>query len=132
MASDPTKVIQTQVDDVLSIEKNLQETENELMQNEQFRTFLEQQKEFRERSTQLWKHIEEQMIKHGVKSLKGDWGSITIAERLGWNINQDELQSKYYKKAPDLTKISGTFKLEGKAPKGCEPKYTQYLTKRIK
>lgn len=79
-----------------------------------------------------WKRVESLMIENGVKQIKGDWGTLTIAERLNWSIDQEVLPPRFWKIVPDTTKISTIFSLEGKAPKGANPSYTQYLTKRIK
>ena len=79
-----------------------------------------------------WKRVESLMIENGVKQVKGDWGTLTIAERLNWSIDQEALPPRFWKKVPDTTKISTIFRLEGKTPKGASPSYTQYLTKRIK
>ena len=72
------------------------------------------------------------MILNYIISIKGPWGTITITERLDWDIDLDTLQPKFIKKVPDTTKISATFRLEGKVPKGCKPTYKKFLTKRLK
>lgn len=125
------EIIASEVTDVLALEASLAELEAELSQNEQFRTFLTKQKEVRAKIDEFWKNVETQMIEHDVKSVKGDWGSLTIAERLGWDTT-DELPAKFFKKVVDTKKISDTYRLEGKAPKGATPRVTKYLTKRIK
>jgi hypothetical protein len=81
--------------------------------------------------TDTWKQVESLMLKHDIKSIKGDWGILTIAERLNWSIGP-ELPPRFFKTVPDTTKISTIFRLEGKAPRGATPSYTKYLTKRIK
>lgn len=128
----PEDVVAGEVEEVLALEQSLQDVEAELSKNEQFRSFLEKQKEAKVQIANTWKQIEDQMLEHNIKSLKGDWGSITIAERLEWVIVPSELANKFYKKVVDTAKISATFRLEGKAPKGTEPIYKKYLTKRIK
>jgi len=124
--------IETEVKDLLGLAKSLKATEEQLMQNEAFRNFIEMQKEYNERSTAFWKEVETRMIDNDIKSIKGDWGSLSIAERIGWTIDTDLLPAKFIKKSPDTTKITATYRLEGKAPKGCEPYTTKYLTKRFK
>jgi hypothetical protein len=131
MEHNPQTEIESEVIKLLEDENKLATLENELMQEERFRTFLQAQKTFQTESTLYWKSIEDQMINNNIKSIKGDWGSITIAERIGFDTT-DELPSKFYKKVVDTKKLSDTYKLEGKAPKGATPKYTKYLTKRIK
>ena len=72
------------------------------------------------------------MIEHDIKSLKGDWGSLTIAERTNFKVDLDNLPTKFVKKVADTTKIATAYKLDGKLPKGVETSTTKYLTKRIK
>lgn len=79
-----------------------------------------------------WKDVEQQMLDNDIKSIKGDWGSLTIAERTNWKVDLDQLPSKFVKKAPDTTKLSAHYKLTNKVPKGAEISHTKYLTKRIK
>jgi hypothetical protein len=128
----PKDVISDEVADVFALQKSLEDIEQELMANEQFRKFLELQKTTQDQIATVWKNIETQMIEHDVKSVKGDWGSITIAERQNFKANLDELPSKFVKKVADLSKIANSYALEGKLPKGVERTITKYLTKRIK
>lgn len=79
-----------------------------------------------------WDQVKDVMIEHDIKSIKGDWGSITIAERINWECDPTVLQPKFFKKVVDTKKLTDTFSLEGKLPKGATPSYTKYLTKRIK
>lgn len=125
------EIIAGEVTDVLALEQTLEELELELAKNEQFRTFLQRQRDARIQIDSFWKKVETQMIEHNVKSVKGDWGSLTVAERINWTYNED-LPAKFYKKVVDTKKLTDTFRLEGKAPKGSAPNYTKYLTKRIK
>lgn len=89
-------------------------------------------KETQDKLNAEWKQVEEVMITNDIKSIKGEWGSLTIAERLNWKVDFDQLPKKFIKKVADTKKISDSFRLEGKPPKGAEPSYTKYLTKRIK
>ena len=72
------------------------------------------------------------MIDNDIKQVKGDFGTLTIAERQGWTYDEKQLPNKFFKKVVDTKKITDTYRLEGKAPKGCEPYTTKYLTKRLK
>lgn len=125
------EIIAGEVTEVLALETSLAELEAELSQNEQFRNFLVRQKETKAQIEDFWKKVEAQMIEHEVKTVKGDWGTLTIAERINWTYT-DELPAKFFKKVVDTKKLTDTFRLEGKAPKGAQPNYTKYLTKRIK
>lgn len=100
------------------------------------RSFETKAKELKDAETQIkatWKQVESVMIEHDIKSIKGDWGSITIAERTNYKAEDlDAVPSKFLKKALDTNKIAAAFKLENKLPKGITTSVTQYLTKRIK
>jgi hypothetical protein len=132
MGQSITENIEEQVALSIQLEKSLEDMQNELMQNEQFRRFLELQKTVPQQIADAWRKIEEQMIANDVKSIKGDWGSITVAERINWTYDPLQLPAKFFKKVVDSKKLTDTFRLEGKAPKGAEPNYTKYLMKRIK
>lgn len=98
-------------------------------------SFEYQLKELKARQTAIdtsWKELEKAMIDHDIKSIKGDWGSVTIAERDVFSGSVDDVPRKFIKKALDTKKIKTFFTLEGKLPKGVEHRVTKYLTKRIK
>lgn len=128
----PETALELEVIDIISKQKDLELQEHELMQDPRFANFLQAQKKFQSESELFWKAIEDQMIKHNIKNIKGDWGSITVAERGGFDIDTDQLPPRFFKKVPDLKKIGDTFKLEGTPVKGTTPKITKYLMKRIK
>lgn len=128
----PQDTIQAEVTTVLNLEKSVADIEKELMENVQFRDFLEKQKTAQSAIAATWKKIEEQMIENDVKSIKGEWGSITIAERTNYKTDLDELPAKFIKRVADTTKIASYAKLENKLPKGVTTSQTKYLTKRIK
>jgi hypothetical protein len=130
-ADNPKQLIEGEVISALDLQKSLEDMQNELMQNEQFRQFLELSKTVPQQISDTWNKIEGQMIEHNIKSLKGDWGSITIAEKLAWDTT-DELPAKFYKRVVDTKKLSDTYRLEGRAPRGAMPKTSKYLTKRLK
>lgn len=128
----PEDVVTKEVQTVLEVEQSLQAVEDDLAKNEQFRNFLEKQKVAREFISSTWKKIESTMIDNDVKSVKGEWGSITIAERTNYTVDLEQLPSKFIKKVADTTKIGTFHKLENKLPKGVTKSTTKYLTKRIK
>lgn len=131
-ANKPEELIQSEVTDVLKLQQSIEELEQELSKNEVFQTFLKKQKEAQAQISQTWKDIEQQMIDHDVKSIKGEWGSITIAERTNYQADLDQLPSKFIKKVADTKKIATYAQLEDKLPKGVTISTTKYLTKRIK
>lgn len=124
--------LEHEVEEVFALQRTLEETEQALMQNEQFRRFLELSKTVPQQIQAKWDEIEEVMIAKDIKSIKGDWGSITIAERQNFRVDLEQLPNKFIKKVPDTAKIKAATALEGKPPKGVEPYTTKYLTKRIK
>lgn len=138
--SDDEMVIEGEVVSALkeegALQSELSKLEEELREvSPQFQTFIEKQAELRmvqAKNSEVWKQVESRMIEHNVKSIKGDWGSITIAERQNFKIDLALLPGKFIKKVPDTSRIAAAYKLEGKPPKGCEPYTTKYLTKRIK
>lgn len=120
-----------EVTEVKQLEAELTVLENTLSQSPEFRNFISMQKQFREKSEAVWKDVEEKMIENNIKSVKGEWGSLTIAERQGWDTTE-ELPTRFTKKVPDTKKLTDHYKLTGKVPKGATPKITKYLTKRFK
>ena len=121
-----------QVEEIKKDELILADTEKKLEANPEFKKFLELQKEVNKKASEIWKQVEQEMIDNDIKQIKGDFGSLTIAERQGWTYDEEQLPNKFFKKVVDTKKITDTYRLEGKAPKGCEPYTTKYLTKRLK
>jgi hypothetical protein len=111
--------LQTKVDQTVALEKELSEKIMAL-------------KAAQDQITAFWKEVEAGMIDSNTKSIKGDWGSVTIAERNNFKVDLDLLPTKFIKKVADTTKIGATYKLENKLPKGVELSVTKFLTKRIK
>lgn len=111
---------------------NLATLESELQADPKFAQFLEARKAFSDLETAVWKKVEQVMLDNNIKSIKTDKFTLSIASRMSFDIDSDLLPAKFWKRVPDTTKISGTFKLEGKPVKGTTPKSTQYLVKRIK
>lgn len=117
--SDVTKEIQTQAATAVALQKEVEEKISSL-------------KEAQEQINATWKQVETAMIDNDIKSIKGDFGSLTIAERTNYKADLDQLPAKFIKKVADTTKIATFAKLEGKLPKGVTTSSTKYLTKRIK
>jgi hypothetical protein len=132
MVDDPQQVINEEVSSALALNNQLVDLEQRLSESKEFRKFLELQKTVPARLEATWKQVEQQMIEHDIKSLKGEWGSLTIAERLNWEYDPSMLASKFFKKVVDTKKLSDTFRLEGKEPKGATAKTSKYLMKRLK
>jgi hypothetical protein len=115
------------------MELQMSELQLALSENPQFVKFMQFQKEFSDKSSEVFKKLEEQMIASGIKSVKGDWGYLTIAERTDIKvIDETKLPKKFFKKQVDSKKLNEAVKLSGKLPEGTEKKITKYLTKKIK
>ncbi len=110
----------------------LAELETSLNANPEFAKFLAARKEFAELEAKVWKRVEQVMIDNNLKTVKTDKMTLTIANRISFDIDQSVLPEPYFKRVPDTTKIAGQFKLHGTPVDGTAPKYTQYLVKRIK
>lgn len=118
MAKASEATIVEEVKGVLQLEGQLSQLETELSQNEDFKKFIEFQKEVRDKSAEVFKKIEQTMIDNDIKSVKGDWGSLTIVERKSWTYDVEVLPKKFIKKVVDTTKVDTAYKLEGTPPKG--------------
>lgn len=127
---DIEREIENEVAEFTQRESELVTLAEKLNSDPKFAMFLQAQKDFNEYQTTVWKNIEQQMIEHGIKSVKTDTITLTIAERTSYTIDEEQLPAKFWKKVPDTTKISGTHKLEGKLVKGTTPRTTKYLVKR--
>jgi hypothetical protein len=132
---DLEKTIAIKIQEASLAEKNVERLEKELSADPKFKAWTEAQKQLREANKQndiFFDNLKDKMESSGTKSIKGEWGSITLAERQGWDIDESELPNKFFKKVVDTKRITDTYRLEGKAPKGATPRSTKYLTKRFK
>jgi hypothetical protein len=129
---DPQEEIKSTVGSFFAVQKALEAEEASLAaQDERFRSFLQRQKEAKEKMDVGWDYVKDLMIKNDIRSVKGDWGSLTISERLGFDIDESKLPKEFYKLVPDIKMIGDTYRLEGEAPEGAEPKTTKVFTKRL-
>lgn len=124
--------LEKEVQAVIKMQHDLKAEEQQIMQDPKFAKFLQKQKQVTTQIANFWKEVETKMIESNIKSIKGDWGYITIAERLNWKCDVEELPRAYIKKVPDTTRLSDYYRLTNKIPKGAEPYTTQYLSKGIK
>ncbi len=123
---DPVQVIEGEVLDVQKQQQELVQLQEALSENPQFARFVELSKAVNTKMAEVREHIEAVMIpayKEGKvdKSIKGDWGSVTVTERDDFDIDEADLPPKFFKKVVDTTKIRKTYQLEKKEPKGCTP-----------
>jgi hypothetical protein len=124
--------IEAEVVDVLSMEQQLVQLETQLSQNNEFRKFIEFQEMVRAKSAEVFKRIEQVMIENDIKSVKGEWGSISLVERTNYKADMNEVPAKFIKKTLDTTKVAASHKLENKLPKGVTITTTKFLMKKFK
>lgn len=124
--------VEVAVLEIVKLEHQLKELET----NEQFTTMLQMQKAMNDKIAEFWGQLEPRMIalyKQGAidKTLKGEWGSITIVDAKRW-ATTDELPAKFYKKVVDTKKLSDTYDLTHKDIKGATLTMHHHLRKDIK
>lgn len=128
MKTNTDKLIHQEVELTLKLESELQG----LIKNPVVQQFLELQSRVNEKAALAWKNIEKQMIEADIKKVSGDWGSLTIAERLDFDIDDEQLAPRFKKTVADTTKIRTIYQLDRKPIAGAIPKYKRYLVKRLK
>lgn len=130
--SDKINDVQKEVEEVVQLERQLANINNQIASNPAFVEMLQQQRDLSQRINLFWDTVKNAMIDSDIKSIKGDWGYVTLAERKNYKVDMDALPSKFLKKVADTTKIGNYEKLEGKLPAGVTIEHTRYITKKIK
>jgi hypothetical protein len=130
MADNPQQLIEGEVLDVQTQQRELKELQTALSQNEQFTRFMELSKAVNEKMAEVRTRIEAVMVpayEEGKidKSIEGEWGSVTVTESDRFEVDEKELAPKFFKKVVDEAKIRATYQLEGKPPKGTK-QYKKY------
>jgi hypothetical protein len=97
----------------------------------QFADIVAQAKDLQGQLEAFWGAVEQQMLEKGISNLKGDFGSISVAERKTWKATK-QLPPRYYKQVLDTSKLNFLFKAGEKLPEGAEYSTSQYITKRLK
>ena len=131
----PEESIKKEVTDVMVMEGQVNELQAILSENPAFKQYLDFKKKFEDKSKELWKNVQDQMIENGIKNIKSDdWGSITVAERINLDIDESKLPDKYFAvtRKPNKKFIADSYKLEKQEPKGVKVSYTKYLLKKFK
>lgn len=123
--ADVKQAIEGEVLSTRDLELQLNTLQQELSSNPTFQQFLEVRAALNAKYTEVRKNIEAVMVPAYQagdidKSIKGEWGSVTVTETDTFKIDEDVLPAKFWKRVPDTTKIRKTYQLEGKAPKGTE------------
>ena len=120
MAEDANTVIQAEAAAAVALQQEIADKVAEL-------------KEVQSKIDDTWKSVEKQMIDNNIKSVKGEWGSLTIAERTNYKAEDiDLVPKKFIKKTLDTKKVSAAEQLTGELPKGITASQTKFLTKRLK
>jgi hypothetical protein len=133
MGKAPETSLEHDVQEIVQEQKSLELQEAELLaSNPQFAEFLKAQQAFKQRSEVMWASIEQGMVKNNIKSIKGDWGYITLAQRTNYKADLATLPAKFLKKVPDVKAIGDYHKLRNKLPPGVTPEVKMYLMKKIK
>lgn len=131
--TDTEEAVNAEVKALVAQQNELTAKADAMMNNPEFKAFRELQAAVNEKAAKVWKSVEIQMIENNVKSVKGDWGWITIAERPNYVVPDIKLlPAKFIKKVADTKKIGDTYTLENKLPKGVVLSVTKYLTKGLK
>lgn len=137
MAQKTEQIIEGEVLAAIEQQRELAEVEQALMQNEQFKRFIALRTAVNQKWDDVRKHVEAVMVpayQAGEidKTLKADWGSITVTESDRFDIDTKVLPAKFFKRVPDETRIRATFQLEGKAPKGTTHKKRYGIQMKVK
>jgi hypothetical protein len=77
--------------------------------------------------------IKQAMIDNGIQKLEGDWGYITLAERVSYKAEDiAKVEPAYLKQTLDTAKVKAQATLTGELPAGVSESRTQYITKKLK
>lgn len=119
----PEETIDAEVAEIILLQDELQKTEAALMKISSFKKFIVLRRTVEDKMSSLRNEIEAVMIpayRDGKidKSIKREWGSVTVTESDKFEINEDELPAKFWSKKPNESLIRKTYQLDGKPPKG--------------
>ena len=79
---------------------------------------------------EAWDKVDDAMRTYNIKTLKGDWGTVSRGERKVWTADQN-LDPKFYKQVLDTTKLNAMAKVD-MIPDGASFTISEYLRKSIK
>lgn len=107
-------------------------TPQDIVENSnRFIEFVQYTKEVETRLKEAWSNVEDAMRTYNIKTLKGDWGTVSLGERKVWRTEMDKLPEQFKKITVDTTKLNNAFKAGIKVD-GADYTVSEYLTKRIK
>jgi hypothetical protein len=135
--ADVKTIIEGEVLDLMATERSMTEVEAELRSNPTFVKFLELQQAVNDKAKEVWDMVGGQMIeayKAGRvdKTLKFDFGTLTIKDINDLDIDEDVLAPRYFKSVPNTTKIRNEYALENKLPKGVSVTKKYQFSKSLK
>jgi hypothetical protein len=114
----------------VSLPKSLVIRKGEIVQSEEFITFVTAQKRLQEQLDNNWKMLKELMEKKEVGTVKGSWGYVTLANKKSL-VALKPLPPRFYKTVLDTSKIEAYKKIKGEYPKNIQRTDSKYLAKRI-
>jgi hypothetical protein len=119
-----------QVRNLVQIRKSLKRGKaGNLAENQAFLEFLAIQKQLESEFEATWSVIRERMEQYDIKSVKGSWGHITMAERQNFS---GSASPRFMKKVLDSSKLKAYMKLhKNQLPEGVKVSTTRYLSKKI-
>jgi hypothetical protein len=121
-----------QVKNLIAIRKSIKRGKaGNLAENPAFLDFIAIQRQVNEEINKTWEVIEDRMTEFDIKSIKGDWGHITFAERQNFKLS-GRVTPSFTKRVLDNEKVRGYFNLYKKLPAGISLSTTKYLSKKIK
>lgn len=106
--------------------------EKELEQNEQFKNYLTLKNKINTQDSLFREAVKNEMIKHDIPKLKGDWGSITLVNREDFKVTDEAKVPDEYKEEKtlvvvDTKQIKEDYTLTNILPAGIEIKKSQYV-----
>lgn len=106
--------------------------EKELEQNTQFKKYLALKNKINTQDTLFREAVKNEMIKHDIPKLKGDWGSITLVTRETYKVTDEKKVPAEYKEEKtvvvvDTKAIKEDYTLTGVLPAGVEVNKSQHV-----
>lgn len=123
-------LVPIKVQNVLDLQDHLVIKNGIIEQTPELLNFLAVAKDLESQIKASYSYLEEQMVKHNVRAVKGGWGSLTIAERLNWTA-AGKVAPKFYKKTLDTAKVKAYYVAMNRLPNGIDVSTTKYLTKKL-
>ena len=115
----PKDKVEKEVEKTLAIQDELTQLQAELEQDPKFQRLVELQKTVPKQMNDAWDKVFELMEANDIKSIKGEWGSVTVAERTYYSIEEfDKVDKNLLKDTLDTKKVGAYTDLHGELPEG--------------